>query len=61
MIYFCDKMSQTPPEQYQKGIEYLKEFLPCNEDSKGLMTRLKEEQKRTRNWKYRGTSWEHRI
>jgi len=54
-------MSQTPPEQYQKGIEYLKEFLPCNEDSKGLMTRLKEEQKRTRNWKYRGTSWEHRI
>jgi hypothetical protein len=56
----------SPPEQYEIGIKYLQQLMKEHPDNFGcaapLIPKLKEEQKKVnKDWKYRGTSQEHRI
>ena len=56
--------SLTPAEQYQIGIEYLEGKLKENPDDaalKGILSKLKKEKRKAENWRYLGTTWEHRI
>jgi len=54
-------MSRTPEENYKDAIKYLSEDPNFKGIASTLIPQLKREQKKAKNWRYRGTSWAQEI